>query len=201
MEQGSSTKKFADSTIHLSRLFTWLDDKFLLQKLYSKLCFFILTYIEFSSSRREVGSVAQYKQFRERELVKSLNDLLELLEYFKYWKSTKTTPLLLAEKKLLELKLELLKNKIKLNNRPSEQELKFKKNDENQLLEFEKLNDNKEKIINFIKKSPNARAKDIIDEFSVLSKRTIKRNLKELTNKGFLQKKTANRAVYYSVPD
>lgn len=54
------------------------------------------------------------------------------------------------------------------------------------------------KILEFIRRAPERRPKEIIDEFSALSGRTIKRGLKELSQEGFIIKKSENRAVYYS---
>ena len=60
-----------------------------------------------------------------------------------------------------------------------------------------RLTENQERILGFIRQSEVARAKDIIDEFSVLSERTVKRNLKELMSSGLVQKRLENRAVFY----
>ncbi len=55
-----------------------------------------------------------------------------------------------------------------------------------------------QKILEFVRRAPSRRAKDIIDEFSALSGRTIKRGLKELSQKGLIVRKEDNKAVYYS---
>jgi Fe2+ or Zn2+ uptake regulation protein len=57
---------------------------------------------------------------------------------------------------------------------------------------------NKERIFNFIKHSPNSRTKDIIEEFNILSERTVKRNLKDLATEGLVRKFAKNKGVYYS---
>ena len=61
----------------------------------------------------------------------------------------------------------------------------------------EYLSGNKQKILNYIKRSPNSRTRDIIYEFSVLSERTVKRNLKELVGEGLVKKFSKDNAVYY----
>ena len=61
-----------------------------------------------------------------------------------------------------------------------------------------KESSNKERIFNFIKRSPNSRTKEIIDEFNILSERTVKRNLKELTTEGLVRKLAKDKGVYYS---
>ncbi len=60
------------------------------------------------------------------------------------------------------------------------------------------INPTHAKILEFIRRAPERRPKEIIDEFSALSGRTIKRGLKELSREGFIVKKSENRAVYYS---
>jgi DeoR/GlpR family transcriptional regulator of sugar metabolism len=57
---------------------------------------------------------------------------------------------------------------------------------------------NKDQIFNYIKKTPDIRTKEVMTEFSALSGRTVKRNLKELIDEGFLKKKSDGVAVYYT---
>ena len=61
-----------------------------------------------------------------------------------------------------------------------------------------KPDSNKEQIFNYIKKTPDIRTKEIMSEFSALSGRTVKRSLKELTDGGFLKKRSDGAAVYYT---
>ena len=61
-----------------------------------------------------------------------------------------------------------------------------------------KYDSNKERIFNFIQKTQEVRTKDIMSEFNILSSRTVKRNLKELTDQGFVKKIVEAGAVYYT---
>ncbi|MBI2674251.1 MAG: DeoR family transcriptional regulator [Candidatus Yanofskybacteria bacterium] len=61
-----------------------------------------------------------------------------------------------------------------------------------------KTDSNKEQIFNYVKKTPDVRTKEIMSEFSALSARTVKRNLKELADEGFLKKRSDGVAVYYT---
>lgn len=63
---------------------------------------------------------------------------------------------------------------------------------------IKKLNPTSEKIVSFVRSAPRVRTKDIIDQFSAMSERTVKRSLKELTKRGLLRKILENRASYYS---
>lgn len=198
-------KYFINTIVALARLFYLSEDKFLAQKLYKKLSEFAIEYIKFSA---QVSYVAQSAP--GKELLAAINSLIELLEYMEHYKMINPIPLLFARKRLFSIKLDL----IKLANKTKAPKPELKENSRktapenlNKILSTDiqsnnndaELSVNKEKIIHFIKKSPGARTKDIIEEFSVLSARTVKRNLSELTQDGFLRKSIKSKAVFYSV--
>lgn len=60
------------------------------------------------------------------------------------------------------------------------------------------LNETQKKILEFVRRVPECRSKEIIQEFSALSGRTIKRSLSELSKDGLIVKKFENKSVYYS---
>ena len=62
-----------------------------------------------------------------------------------------------------------------------------------------KLTETQEKILEFVRREPDCRTKDVVSQFSALSQRTIKRGLKELSEEGRIVKKIDGAAVYYSV--
>jgi len=62
-----------------------------------------------------------------------------------------------------------------------------------------KLTKTQESILEFVRREPDCRTKDIISQFSALSQRTIKRGLKELNEEGKIVKRSDGVAVYYSV--
>lgn len=198
-------KYFINTIVAIARLFYLSEDKFLAQKLYKKLSEFAFEYIKFSTRVSHVAQSASGK-----ELLAAINSLIELLEYMEHYKMINTIPLLCARKRLFSIKLDLIKlaNKTKASKPELKEDLlKTAPENLNKILptDIQSNNDNaelsvnKEKIIHFIKKSPGARTKDIIEEFSVLSARTVKRNLSELTQNGFLRKSIKNKAVFYSV--
>ncbi len=55
-----------------------------------------------------------------------------------------------------------------------------------------------EKILEFVKQAPDCRTKEVINQFSALSSRTVKRGLKELSDIGRISKRFEGGAVYYS---
>ncbi len=61
------------------------------------------------------------------------------------------------------------------------------------------LSKTQEKILDFVRRLPDRRTKDVVDEFSAISQRTVKRVLKELSEEGKIYKKKDRGAVYYSV--
>lgn len=219
-----SLKNFTNSVIFLVKLFAGLKDKFLAQKLYDKTSGFIAGYIELFKSGREDDTVSHKSDFTtSKDFVKSNNivqhenhvaqyysfielknaidGLLELLDYLEHYKTVSTTPLLYARRNLLDFKLNL----IRLHHRPVQPAPKPIENKPvaPAVKNFKPRNlresSNKERIFNFIKRSPNSRTKEIIEEFNILSERTVKRNLKELTTEGLVRKLAKDNGVYYSV--
>jgi len=61
-----------------------------------------------------------------------------------------------------------------------------------------KLTKTQEQILEFVRKEPDCRTKDVMTQFSVLSQRTVKRGLKELSEEGRIAKRIERGAVYYS---
>ncbi len=197
-----SIKNFINSIIFLVKLFTGLKDKFLAQKLYDKISSFIAGYIRLFNSKREGAESSEVSHnINFIELKNTVDNLLEFLDYLEHSKPVSTTPLLYARKNLLNFKLDL----VKLRYQPIQPVPKPKESKPSALVPRNvaaknlKESSNKERIFNFIKRSPNSRTKEIIEEFSVLSKRTVKRNLKELTEEGFLRKWSKDKGVYYAV--
>ncbi len=197
---GDNINNFTNSIIFLVKLFSELKDKFLAQKLYDNISALIGGYVKLFNSEGENHKDRMSHNIRLRNLLNSCDCLLDFLDYTEHSKSTSTTPLLYARKNLLNFKLEIIRSYLQL----PQQTVKLKEPKASPVPNFSakpknmKESSNKERIFNFIKHSPNSRTKDIIDEFRVLSKRTVKRNLKELTEGGFLRKWSKDNAVYYS---
>ncbi len=195
-----SLKNFTNSVIFLVKLFSGLKDKFLAEKLYGKISELIAGYIKLFNSAGEETNDTTSHNIVAVELKNTVNNLLEFLDYLEHSKSVLPTPLLYARRNLLDFKLNL----IKIQNRPVQSAPKPKEDKpvpsvpKNILPRHPKDNSNKEKIFNYIKRAPNSRTKDIIEEFSILSERTVKRNLKELIGEGLVRKWAKDKGVYYS---
>lgn len=214
--------KFTNSVILLSKLFARIEDKFLKQKLHGKISDFVFVFIEqknihsstsHKSGFRNAESVAKsdeivqrehVAQSRHKDLINAINNLIDYLEHLAHISKNNTTPLFLAQRNLLKFKLHILKkNKVcksakgvtaeittsKLSVKPGSVRLALKSNS------------SKERIFSFIKKTPDVRTKEVMSEFSALSSRTVKRNLKELTDEGLLKKRSDGVAVYYLAAD
>src|SRR3989338_3517681 len=195
-----SLKNFISSIIFLVKIFSGLKDKFLAQKLYDKISGFIVGYVKLFGLRGE-GSDSMSHNVVLKDLLNSVNGLLELLDYLEHSKVVSISPLLYACRNLLDLKLSLIKSR-QHQLAPSAPKPKEDKSvifvSKNVKPRNSKENSNKERILNFIKKSPNSQTKEIIYEFSLLSNRTVKRNLKELLDEGFIKKISKDNTVYYN---
>lgn len=205
MDQDRRYSKFIDAVIFLVKIFEGLEDRFMAEKLYTKLNSFMVDYInffQFWDGEQRVG-VAQYSKLKE--VVNSIEGTLDLLDYLEHAKLLQDTPLLYSRRNLLNVKLELLSFYPKSDHHSDSQKEETVGDVVATTAETSKViskslreNSNKEKIFNFIKRSSAARTKDIIEEFSILSQRTVKRNLKELIQDGLLAKQVKSNAVYYS---
>lgn len=193
--------KFTNSIILLAKLLTKIEDKFLAQKLHNKISNMVSAYVMQYEASHNISC---------QSLANSIDNILDYLELLAHNSRSDGTPLLLAQRNLLKFKLHILKQTnlgaskavpaVKVNGTlplmPEIRTLKpiLKNKSMRSVL---KSDSSKERIYNFIKKFPDARTKEIIDEFNALSDRTVKRNLRELIDEGFLKKKSENGAVYY----
>ncbi len=180
-------KNFINTVIFVSRIFSGLKDKFLARKLYDKLSDFVAVY-----SLPPRDNVAQYNT----TLLTAVDALLELLDYLEHSKTVAIAPLLYARRSLFSFKLQSMR--IPAKPEVAEKEKKEVSPAPKQKKEVS-VSGNKERIYNYIKHSPNSRTKDIVYEFSVLSDRTVKRNLKELISEGLVKKSSKNNAVFYNI--
>src|SRR3989344_5220271 len=156
-----------------------------------------------------------------RDLLNSINNLLDYLEYLAHISENNTSSLLVAQRNLLKFKLHILQKnkKEKVGRAPLTSDVQRPSDVANLPSEVPvtasvaiskpsvrnkparlvlKTDSNKEQIFNYIKKTPDVRTKEIMSEFSALSGRTVKRNLKELADEGFLKKRSDGAAVYYT---
>jgi len=213
MKIEETTNYFANALVLVTGSLPYLEDDFFARKLGIKIEIFTDEYLRFRS-RKEDADVAQY--YLVEKLITRIDEILEVFELINYLGITKKIiPPLLARRSLLVLKLELLKVKNNLIislkkkessvtsiiSKPTNKDQMLVKNTAVAPKNIQKnleLNPNKEKILNFIKKSPNTRTKDIIHEFNALSDRTVKRNLGELLKVGLINRKIENKAAYYS---
>ncbi len=199
-----NTEKLMLITIFASEVIINIEDKFFKQKIFSKLQTLLGTYLDFNKE----ANVAQYKQSYSR-ISDEISNFLETLDYIIYSNSYNSPPLLKLKRRILDFKLTILrgfKKSVDLSGSREEKRgaikvekieaLKLQVSDIN--LENKSVS-SKEKILDFIRKSKKTRTKDLIEEFSAFSKRTVKRTLKELTTHGVLKREEADRAVYYSI--
>jgi DNA-binding transcriptional ArsR family regulator len=180
------TNNFVECLISLTRLILNINDPFFNQKIYSKLG-------ELIKNNQSAGD-------NQLAVQKSADDILEILEYLEHLKMGDTGLLLLARQNLLKYKLEALKqlssDSKSQSSHQSDQIKKIRANRTQPMAEG--VISTKSRVISFIKQTPNVRTAEIMSEFSLISRRTIMRVLKELTEEGMLDKKVDHRSVYYS---
>lgn len=209
--------KFTNSVILISKLLTMTEDRFLKHKLHGKISDFVSAFVEDKNIRSP--DIVQHNMSHNmvcQNLLNSINNLLDCLEYSSHISKDDAAPPLLAQINLLKFKLHVLKchkaekvSKTSLASAienltsgvlPVNSSLSVSKSSvKNRIARLSMKSDsNKERIFNFIRKTQEVRAKDIMNKFNVLSSRTVKRNLKELTDQGFIKKIFEGGAVYYT---
>ncbi|MBX4189891.1 hypothetical protein KW791_01155 [Candidatus Parcubacteria bacterium] len=176
----TSQEPFSQLVILLSQSLLALHDDFFVQKITRHIQTLITVHLQ-------SHNVAQYYLL---ELIQ-INSLIETLETISHLNLGNKKQITLAYRLLLEYKLYLIQNK------KSNQRNPIKKAEPAAKKPQHKLNSTQEKIISFIKRMSESRAKEIINEFSLFSERTVKRNLKELTSAGLLEKKIKDNATFY----
>ena len=203
MLKEETVSKFVSFVIHLSRLIVGTSDDFLVKKLQSNLAKTISLYTGLAGNSTQ--NVAQYTDLK-KELLYALDSLLDILDYIGHMKAANPLSLRISKFATLRFKLLVVKTVSNLN---TEKELPRGRKQPADVLSVrtsarkssqkrKELNPSQEKIFNYIRNTKDARTKEIIDEFSLLSERTVKRNLKELVGQGLLRKRSENKAVYYS---
>lgn len=121
-------------------------------------------------------------------------EILETLEYIEHNKADLILDLVACKKNVLQYKLDLY-DVVRVGNNKNISPVSVKK--KNIIVKI-RPDSNKDKILNFIKKSPQIRAREILEEFNLVSGRTVKRNIKELLDAGLITKMSEDHAVYYS---
>ena len=148
-----------------------------------------------------------------RDYVRSLKQLNKTLEEIMYLERADVLDLALAREQVLrcihaslhEINLAKQKPVVPLvtekattivqapTSRPISPPQKFPRRDKKGLTETQ------EKILDFVRQAPDRRAKEVVNEFSALSQRTVKRSLKELSDEGkIIRRVEEGGAVYYS---
>lgn len=188
--------QFTSLIVSLARLTALVRDNFLVQKLNQSISSIVEVFL---GSSEGDNNVAQYIHLGKIKI--TITEVLSVLEYTEHFHLTPVGPLLQVRKAVLSFYAVLLTGREK--QKPVKKFLSQKKGEpqfHNQSSSDSSLSVNQKKILSFIQAFPNARTKDIVDKFSMLSDRTVKRNLRELISSGLVIKRAENRAVYYSSP-
>ncbi len=142
--------------------------------------------------------------------ISSLKVLEKLLQEILYLEKAEIIYLSVSREKVLKLILDLLQTNVSLKEelvteavlapKPKSDPISFDKKIVTQKVTKNKqgLSKAQEKILEFVRQVPECRTKDVVQQFSALSPRTVKRGLKELNETGKITKRFDSGAVYYS---
>ena len=185
-------KKFTAAIVFSSRMSGHIQDPVFLKKLYQSLG---------DLSKAHALFLGEENAHHRSELLHCAQRIMDNIDYCEHLGLVPSVPLLQTRQALLQFVEIFSSKKHKTSSdteasRRASSKIPPHKNTE-EVSDEPRLSDTQEKIFEFIRKSPNVRAKDIIDGFGLLSDRTVKRSLKELINSGLIKKKEENRAVYY----
>ena len=198
-----------------------MDDQFLKQKLHGKLSDFVSAFLEQHNVSHEycpdllnsINNILDYLEYlayiskndatppllAQRNLLKFKLHILKRNKKGKVSKASLTSDVPRPSDVFnLMSDVAISDSAVNIEAAFSEQEQKRQVSSAQRKKNFGMGTTNKERIFNYIKKTPDMRTKDVMTEFSALSGRTVKRNLKELIDEGFLKKKSDGVAVYYT---
>lgn len=161
------------------------------------------------SQRAPSPSVAQYNALKD--CVRAADSLADILRIASATLNQRATPLLESLRTLLEFRLLLGDTILGCSDALDRERRKDPprvdtpiptrlSTSPKKVSAKDVLTDTKKRILDFIRQRPEVRTKDLIEEFSSISGRTIKRNLKELVMSGELTKRAEHKAVFYSAP-
>ncbi len=156
-----------------------------------------------------IGEDQIRRQQANRDYIKALKNIVTFIEEIIYLKKGESIPLAIAHERLLFYLREILRDiksfdletpTVSVEIVKPEKEIHQEDIPERKPIRIreKRSNSSRNNILEFLRLAPERRSREIINEFSALSERTVKRNLKELSNEGLIVKKSENRAVYYS---
>lgn len=205
MEREERLNFFVSAILSTARLLEGIYDTFFSKRLQILLRQFFIRGVGLFQAKED--DVAQY--IIRQEFLQAIREINRLLEYLSYLNLVRRTPLLIARRSLMRLYLSEIRvlivpktetktgqpgSRVSDSGQPTAEQDKISQIPKPRL----DLNENQTKILGFIKKFERVRARDVIDQFSALSQRTVKRSLKELIKSGLIEKEAEARAVFYS---
>ena len=198
----SKSKRLVSIIFSGSKLITILEDRFFRMKLYNGLINFGEAYNDYNVAQSKDKET--YFKFKN-----SISNFIEILDYIEHSNKKLQSPLLQLKRRIILLNLRVLRNINKQYVFSSSKETREASNlekaepAESSIIDTIALRSksisSKDKILNFIRKTKKIRTRDLVEQFSVFSKRTVKRTLKELIDDGVIKKEEDERAVYYSI--
>lgn len=185
-----------------SKLITILEDRFFKLKLYDGLINLGVAYNNYSVAQSKDRET--YFKFKD-----SLSNFIEIIDYTAHSNKELYAPLLQLKRRVILLNLRILRNINKQHDSFSPKETRevssleklesIQSSISNTIAFKSKSISTKDKILDFIQKTKKIRTRDLVEQFSAFSGRTVKRTLKELTDEGVIKREKGEKAVYYSI--
>lgn len=198
----SESKRLVLIIFHGSKLIPIIEDRFFKLKLYGGLINLGEAHINYNVAQSKDKET--YFKFKNCIL-----NFIEILDYIAHSNKELDAPLSQLKRRVILLNLKVLKSINKQRNPYSQKEteevpgLEKLKSVKSMIVDSvasrSKSISSKDKILDFIRKTKKIRTKDLVEQFSAFSQRTVKRNLKELIGEGVIKREEDERAVYYSI--
>ncbi len=196
MQNGERLTLFVTAVILGAKLISRISDAFFAAKVRAVFTRFVE---QFAISQRGQPNVAQYNLLEQE--VKTTDTMLMLIDDIEYLKFSSPAPLLSARCAFLRYKAYLLMAESAappVGHSLAKQDRSQKEVSPVPLVSSGALGGSKERILAFIQRSSKVRVRDVIREFTTLSGRTIKRNLKDLIAAELLKRVIVGNVVYYT---
>lgn len=191
-EEKRMVDQFVTIVILNAKLSVSIRDSFFASKLRNIFTRFIYAHV---ASWKNQGNVAQSIDTR----IDACSEMLNILEEVEYLKLTPLTPLFSLRCALMRLQLELVCQKriMDVAKHAPKENIEKKQLSNSHAMQSHPFPNTKTMILDFIKRSPMIRMRDVVREFSLLSDRTVKRNIKELADSGLVKKVVHENIVHY----
>ena len=184
---GELSQKAARAIISTARLLSHLQDEFFVRRVEQ----YLLKFIQDLFARTPSPRIIFDDCIRIEELLEELIHIRQL----------QGLSARIAIHSLVQMQIathSLMIQETKSEQSASTREPSLKKKNIRREVQTRTLDGNQRKIFEFIQNFPSVRAKDLMTQFSVLSERTVQRNLKNLIQEGLVIREIKDHIIFYA---